>query len=136
MNVAMMGVMHGMNAEIHALENPLIVLEAEAVIRLLQMFVLSLELLTVLIAQVVIVILVIVAIVLAGCGSAEPTPHPGEALVASKCSTCHGIAQVNNADYSRDVWQSTVERMKLHGLSVTTEEESQIVDYLATRNSQ
>lgn len=82
------------------------------------------------------VILVIVAIVLAGCGSAEPTPHPGEALVASKCSTCHGIAQVNTAKYTEEVWQSTVDRMKLHGLSVTEEQESQIVDYLATRDSQ
>ncbi len=82
------------------------------------------------------VILVIVAIILAGCGSASPTPHPGQALVETKCSVCHGLAQVNNANYTRDVWQSTVERMKLHGLSVTAEQESQIVDYLATKNSQ
>ena len=82
------------------------------------------------------VILVIAAIVLAGCGYAEPTPHPGEALVASKCSTCHGIAQVNTAKYSREVWQDTVDRMKLHGLSATDEQIAQMVDYLAIRDSQ
>ncbi len=83
-----------------------------------------------------IVILVIAVFVLAGCKSeAAPTPHPGEALVQSKCSTCHGIAQVNNAKYSRDIWQATVDRMVLSGMEVTDEQKAQIVDYLALRDS-
>jgi len=85
------------------------------------------------------VVLVIVSMVLVGCGSsepAEPTPHPGEALVNAKCSTCHGIEQVNNATYSRGIWETTVERMELAGLSITDEEKALIVDYLALRDAE
>lgn len=81
------------------------------------------------------VVLVIASLVLVGCGSAAPTPHPGEALVAAKCGTCHGIAQVNNAKYSRGIWESTVERMVLAGMTVTDQEKAQIIDYLAIRDA-
>ena len=83
------------------------------------------------------VVLVIVTIVLVGCGSAaEPTPHPGQALVETKCSTCHSIVQVNNAKYSREMWDSTVNRMVMAGMQVTDEQKAQIIDYLAIRDSE
>ncbi|MBE0688402.1 MAG: hypothetical protein IH585_20610 [Anaerolineaceae bacterium] len=85
------------------------------------------------------VVLVIATIVLVGCGSstpAAPTPHPGQALVETKCSTCHSIVQVNNAKYSREMWDSTVNRMVMAGLQVTDEQKAQIIDYLAIRDSE
>jgi hypothetical protein len=82
------------------------------------------------------VALVIASMVLVGCGSAEPTPHPGEALVNSKCSTCHGLAQVENATYSRGIWETTVDRMVLAGMVATDEEKALIVDYLALRDAE
>lgn len=84
------------------------------------------------------VALVIVSIILVGCGSsepAEPTPHPGQALVNAECSTCHGLEQVNNATYDRGTWKSTVERMELAGMSITDEEKELIIDYLALRDA-
>lgn len=82
------------------------------------------------------VALVIVSIVLVGCGTAEPTPHPGEALVNSKCSTCHGLAQVENATYSRAIWETTVDRMVLAGMSISDEDKALIVDYLTLRDAE
>lgn len=84
------------------------------------------------------VVLVIASLVLVGCGSSEPaapTPHSGEALVAAKCGTCHGIAQVNNAKYSRGIWETTVDRMILAGMTITDQEREQVIDYLAIRDA-
>lgn len=83
------------------------------------------------------VVLVIATLVLVGCGSAaEPTPHPGQALVETKCSTCHSIVQVNNAKYSREMWDSTVNRMVMAGMQITDEQKAQVIDYLAIRDSE
>jgi cytochrome c2 len=85
----------------------------------------------------IVVVLVIAMMVLVGCGSeAEPTPHPGQALVETKCSTCHSIVQVNNAKYSREIWDTTVNRMVMAGLQITDEQKAQVIDYLAIRDSQ
>ena len=87
----------------------------------------------------IVVVLVIAIMVLAGCGSSEPaapTPHPGQALVATKCSTCHSIVQVDNAKYSREIWETTVNRMVMAGLQITDEQKAQIIDYLAIRDSE
>lgn len=85
------------------------------------------------------VVLVIAAIVLVGCGSPEPvapTPHPGQALVATKCSTCHSIVQVDNAKYSREIWETTVNRMVMAGMQITDEQKASVIDYLAIRDSE
>lgn len=85
------------------------------------------------------VALVIVSLVLVGCGSSEPvapTPHPGEALVNTKCSTCHGLPQVENAKYSRAIWETTVDRMVLAGMSISDEDKALVVDYLALRDAE
>ena len=86
----------------------------------------------------IIIVFVIATMVLVGCGSKEPvvaTPHPGQALVQTKCSTCHTIAQVDNAKYSRAMWQETVDRMVLSGMQVTDEQKALIVDYLSLRDA-
>ncbi|MBW6473015.1 MAG: hypothetical protein K0B14_07835 [Anaerolineaceae bacterium] len=83
--------------------------------------------------------LVIATMVLVGCGSSEPaapTPHPGQALVETKCSTCHSIVQVNNAKYSREIWDTTVNKMVMAGLQITDEQKAQVIDYLAIRDSE
>ncbi len=86
-----------------------------------------------------IIVLVLAAIVLVGCGSQEPvapTPHPGQALVQTKCSTCHSIVQVDNAKYSREMWQSTVDRMEMAGMQITAEQKELVIDYLAIRDAE
>lgn len=82
-------------------------------------------------------VLIAFAIVLVGCGSstpAAPTPHPGQALVETKCSTCHGLPQVNNAKYTRATWESTVDRMVMAGMQIPDDQKALIIDYLAIRD--
>lgn len=86
-----------------------------------------------------IIVFVIATMLLVGCGSKEPvaaTPHPGQALVQTKCSTCHSIVQVDNAKYSGAMWQSTVDRMVMAGMQVTDEHKALIVDYLSLRDAE
>jgi len=46
---------------------------------------------------------------------------------------CHTTDRVWSADYDRDGWVETIDRMKVQGLVVTDEEYDQILDYLANQ---
>jgi mono/diheme cytochrome c family protein len=58
----------------------------------------------------------------------------GEALVEQKCTLCHTLDRVDQASKSADEWSATVDRMVGHGLVVTDDEKTVIVDYLAQRD--
>lgn len=79
----------------------------------------------------------LLALVLGGCSSAASAPferdtdHPADALVESKCSTCHTTERVFSADKSAGEWDSTVDRMEKSGLVITDAEQDQIVEYLS-----
>jgi len=64
-------------------------------------------------------------------GDTADEPDPVLALVETKCSMCHTLDRVWEADYDQAGWEDTVDRMKQNGLVVTDEEYEQIVDYLA-----
>lgn len=63
----------------------------------------------------------------------EPQEDPAVALIETKCSMCHTTDRVWSADYDRDGWVETIDRMKVQGLVVTDEEYDQILDYLANQ---
>lgn len=62
-----------------------------------------------------------------------PVASEGETLVQNKCSMCHTLDRVNDAEKNRAEWEQTVSRMETNGLVVTEEEKSLIIDHLATR---
>lgn len=72
-----------------------------------------------------------------GCGGSAtsvpptPTPHPGQALVSSRCSTCHPLGLVENSKFSHQGWQVLVDRMVTVGASLNEEQKKQVIDYLA-----
>ncbi len=55
----------------------------------------------------------------------------GEGLVSKKCTVCHGLSRVQDADKSRDEWEGTVQRMISFGARVSGDEKQVVVDYLA-----
>ncbi|NDJ78155.1 MAG: hypothetical protein GYB65_18045 [Chloroflexi bacterium] len=57
----------------------------------------------------------------------------GEALVAQRCTTCHTIDRINNANYDRAGWDSTVARMEGYGAQLDAAERAAVLDYLASR---
>jgi mono/diheme cytochrome c family protein len=85
---------------------------------------------------VIVLLIVLISMLTVSCGSAapaEPTPDlsVGKALVESRCTTCHGINNITNAKYTREVWTTTVDRMVLSGAVLNDQQKSDIVDYLA-----
>ena len=86
--------------------------------------------------------LTIIALVIVGCGVAEPEPtptpavHPGKALVEGRCGTCHGVARVNTANFSREGWGATIDQMIALGAKVNDEQKEMIVDYLVSTNTE
>lgn len=81
---------------------------------------------------------ILVVLVLASCGppptpapTPTPTVHPGQALVNSRCITCHDIKRVSTAAYDQDGWQFTVDRMVVSGAQLSPEQVPMVVDYLA-----
>ncbi len=56
----------------------------------------------------------------------------GEGLVSKKCTVCHGLSRVQDADKLRDEWEGTVQRMISFGARISDDDEKQVVvDYLA-----
>ncbi len=75
---------------------------------------------------------VALASLLTGCGDNTP---PGEVATMRACRICHGTdricADIGRLD--RAGWEKTVDRMIAGGASVTPEERTAVIDWLATR---
>lgn len=55
----------------------------------------------------------------------------GSELVKSKCTMCHTIDRIEQANKDRAGWEETVARMRAAGAVLTDAEAAQVVDYLA-----
>lgn len=60
-----------------------------------------------------------------GCTKAEP------GIIEQKCSSCHGTAVIHEKKRTLDEWGRTVHAMKERGLTLTAEEEKQVLEALA-----
>lgn len=87
-----------------------------------------------------IVTMIVLILLVASCAPAEtpaPTPTPtqdiskGKSLVETRCSTCHGLAQVQAAKYDQKGWEALVKRMVGSGAQLNSEQQQLVVDYLA-----
>lgn len=81
--------------------------------------------------------ILLISMLVVSCGSSaapvEPTPDlsVGKALVESRCNTCHGLGNIQNATYDRETWTKTVDRMVLSGATFSDQEKADIIDYLS-----
>lgn len=98
-----------------------------------------------------VVLLLVFALVAAGCAAQDSTgqgeapsgsyvsdpmpadPDSPQALTDRRCSMCHSLDRVYEADFDRAGWQATMERMQSLGLVVTDEEFQVILDFLSER---
>jgi len=85
------------------------------------------------------IIVALIAILISSCTSAASSSTPastttldGATLVQERCSRCHPLSRVESARYSAADWQSIVSLMISRGARLTPEEETLVVDYLAT----
>lgn len=82
--------------------------------------------------------MVIFIFLAAGCSQAStPVPTPtqdlgkAKSIIESRCSTCHGLAQVQAAKYDQAGWDAVVTRMVGSGAQITPEQKQLVVQYLA-----
>ncbi len=68
-----------------------------------------------------------------GEGGIGETMLTGEELVEAKCSTCHDLERVLEADYDDVGWMAVIDRMIVNGLEITDEEAAAVAQYLANR---
>ena len=61
--------------------------------------------------------------------------HPGKALVASRCGTCHDAGSVLQAPRTRDDWTETIDQMIKYGAQVSDQELHELFDYLLRNHS-
>ncbi len=93
---------------------------------------------------------ILAAAAMLGAGNAQPasgpvpatapTPDPdsdhAKEIVETACGNCHDIAVVIEARYSKSGWQDVISRMQSYGLSTTTDETKEIVEYLSAKYSE
>ena len=80
----------------------------------------------------IIIVIVSLSIVLSACApGTQSSTVDAKALTEAKCSTCHSIDRVKNANKTQSEWSSVVLRMVGQGLDVTDAEKEAIVTYLA-----
>ena len=59
------------------------------------------------------------------------TSGQGLELVKNKCTLCHSIDRINQANKDRPSWEQTIARMRTKGAVLTDAEAAQIADYLS-----
>ncbi len=85
------------------------------------------------------ILVALIAILISSCTSATSSPTPastttldGATLVQERCSICHPLSRIESVRYSAADWQTIVTLMISRGAQLTPEEETLVVNYLAT----
>lgn len=65
--------------------------------------------------------------------SSDPALDAGREIIETKCSRCHTLDRVRQADKDRAEWATTIDRMQRNGLVITDEEVEQVLDYFESR---
>jgi len=73
-----------------------------------------------------------VALLTAPAVAQEGAPHPGRAIVLSKCFQCHTDAMFRDQRQDHRAWEATIYRMVGRGALWTPEEIRLMADYLGT----
>jgi hypothetical protein len=83
---------------------------------------------------------VILMVLVSACSSGGSTPTTPanltsaqvKAMIDEKCSVCHSVQIVYDANYSQSQWSSIFDRMIGQGAKVSTEEKAVMIDWLVT----
>ena len=67
----------------------------------------------------------------AGSPTNPSTVADGKTLLETRCTTCHTLAKIVNAQGTAAQWQQVVDQMIQRGAVLTPDEESILVQYLA-----
>jgi hypothetical protein len=80
-------------------------------------------------------ILAMLLVLAPGCSS-KPSAESiakGKALAYSRCTACHEAATFEEHRDTRAGWEAVIRNMMAHGAQFSSEEQSQIADFLSTK---
>lgn len=63
--------------------------------------------------------------------STSPQVADGATLLQARCTRCHTLSRVERAQKTLDEWETTIQRMRGKGASLTDEEARTLAKYLA-----
>ena len=80
-----------------------------------------------------IVALALAAVMASGCATQTNTATTTDpaALVRERCTKCHSLDRIKNAQHDEAAWAATVARMKVKGAQVSDTEAAAIATFLA-----
>ena len=82
----------------------------------------------------VVVAFVVIVFILGACGNGGSTPTggtDGKALLENRCAQCHNLGRVTSKQKTHEQWDQTVTRMIETGATLSADEKTVLVDYLA-----
>lgn len=68
---------------------------------------------------------------LSGGSTTQETALDGANLLQERCTICHPLSRVTAKHLSSDEWKSVVDSMVKRGASLTSDEQTILIDYLA-----
>ena len=80
--------------------------------------------------------IILILSIVAGCAIAPPTPTPtptidqGATLVASKCTVCHPLTNIQAKRNDAAGWSATVDRMIGNGAQLNADQKQLVITYL------
>jgi hypothetical protein len=83
----------------------------------------------------VLILILFVGLFASACSSGGDGSSEGESLLASRCTECHTLSRVENAEKTRDEWTRTIDRMVAMGAELNSEERVILLDYLEANYS-
>jgi cytochrome c5 len=60
----------------------------------------------------------------------QPASTEGESLLQERCTVCHSLSRVTQAQKTREKWEQTVARMVGKGAQLNADEQATLIKYL------
>jgi len=89
------------------------------------------------IAMLLTLLVVIIFVTACSSGASNTTPAAttnldGATLVQKRCTVCHSVSRIESSNRSAAEWKTIVDKMISRGAQLTPQEETVVVNYLAT----
>jgi hypothetical protein len=81
------------------------------------------------------VLILFVGLFASACSSGGGGSSEGERLLENRCTECHTLSRVENAEKTLDEWTRTIDRMVAMGAELNSEERAILLDYLEANYS-
>ena len=83
----------------------------------------------------VLILIMLIGLVASACSSGDNGSSDGKNLLQDRCTECHTLSRVENAEKTRDEWTRTIDRMVTIGAELNSEERVILLDYLEANYS-